>query len=78
MLVVVKGSKAEALRALCARGITEILGLEEHEKFPEAFVRIPDRYWWDVQRWFCEPSGRAPFPAGTCLFYAHTKVGAEP
>lgn len=70
MLLVIKGTRAEALRACVARGITEILATEEHPKYPETYITTYDRHWLAVSRWFMDPPHQAPFPAGTCLFYS--------
>lgn len=72
--ILVKGSPMEAVEACRKRGLEADVfwNTDPMKKLPDvAIVDLPgsEEVWDKVVKWFCE-EGTAPFPVGTCLFYA--------
>ena len=79
MRVLVKGDKHQAALAAAERGIPFAFVDEWHhaEGAQQTYGNVPDSYWDQVTKWFCEPPRDAPFPVGTCLHYSGTRPTEE-
>lgn len=71
MLLIIKGTEADAQRQLKERGIPwrSCRGLAEDGL---THVTTGSAMRGQVIEWFCEPTGD-PYPAGTLLFYSETR-----
>jgi hypothetical protein len=81
MILIIKGTKADALAALAAHGIKTKVELLAQTSVTDSiagtYTRVVDvdkLYEHHIQDWFCE-SGEPPFAAGTLLLYSETELG---
>lgn len=72
LIVVVKGSVPQVMEAARLRAIP-LIGIEKRLGTGECLCKVDGQHYDKVVAWFCEESGRAPFPAGTCLFYNQSR-----
>lgn len=72
MLLIIKGTEADAQRQLRERGIPWRSCVEWAED-GRTHVTTGSDMRGRVIEWFCEPTGALPYPPGTLLFYSEMR-----
>lgn len=70
--LVIKGDRAQAISACCARGVHSIVEIRPSKIHNETIILVHDHHRNEATRWFCEAPMDAPFPPGTLLWYGGT------